>query len=149
MSNYSFIVTILWIGFVLALSFLEAPLKFQAPSVTTPIGLEIGHLVFHALNRIEWLFAFLIGISLVFGLAPNRLLLTAGAILIILIVQTVLLYGPLDARTLAIINGEPVPEAAYHLYYIGLEVVKISVLGFFAYVQIQAFQQVILAAGTG
>lgn len=42
-----------WLGMVLAISFLEAPLKFRAPGVTVPIGLGIGRRVFRALNRVE------------------------------------------------------------------------------------------------
>lgn len=38
--------TFVWLGMVLAISFLEAPLKFRAPGVTLPIGLGIGRLVF-------------------------------------------------------------------------------------------------------
>ena len=39
-----------WLGMVLAISFLEAPLKFRAPGVTLQLGLGIGRLVFRALN---------------------------------------------------------------------------------------------------
>ena len=42
-----------WLGMVLAISFLEAPLKFQAPGITIPLGLGIGRLVFRALNAVE------------------------------------------------------------------------------------------------
>ena len=45
-------VTFVWLGMVLAISFLEAPLKFRAPHVTLPIGLGIGRLVFRALNTL-------------------------------------------------------------------------------------------------
>ncbi|MFT4087805.1 MAG: hypothetical protein QM658_11780 [Gordonia sp. (in: high G+C Gram-positive bacteria)] len=41
----------LWLGMVAAISFLEAPLKFQAPGITVPLGLGIGRLVFRALTR--------------------------------------------------------------------------------------------------
>lgn len=51
------ICTFTWIGFVCAISFLEAWLKFRAPGVTLPIGLGIGRLVFAALNKVEWVFA--------------------------------------------------------------------------------------------
>ncbi len=47
----------LWIGFITAISFMEAWLKFRAPGVTLPIGLGIGQLVFNALNKVEWVFA--------------------------------------------------------------------------------------------
>ncbi|MGV0798843.1 hypothetical protein ABQF26_17835, partial [Mycolicibacterium elephantis] len=47
------LVPMLWLGMVLAISFLEAPLKFGAPGVTLPIGLGIGRRVFKALNGVE------------------------------------------------------------------------------------------------
>lgn len=46
-------VPMLWLGMVLAISFLEAPLKFRAPGITIPLGLGIGRLVFRALNTVE------------------------------------------------------------------------------------------------
>ena len=52
-----------WLGMVLAISFLEAPLKFRAPGVTLPIGLGIGRLVFRALNGCEVVLAAAIVVS--------------------------------------------------------------------------------------
>ncbi len=49
--------TFVWLGMVLAISFIEAPLKFRAPGVTLQIGLGIGRLVFRALNGVELLLA--------------------------------------------------------------------------------------------
>ena len=49
-------ITFVWLGMVLAISFLEAPLKFRAPNVTLQIGLGIGRLVFRALNTVELVF---------------------------------------------------------------------------------------------
>ena len=43
----------LWAGVVLGISFLETPLKFKAPGITTVLGVGIGKLVFNALNKIE------------------------------------------------------------------------------------------------
>ena len=42
-----------WAGFVSAISFLGAWLKFRAEGVSREIGLSIGKLVFTALNRVE------------------------------------------------------------------------------------------------
>jgi len=39
-----------WLGMVVAISFVETPLKFRAPGITVPLGLGIGRLVFRALN---------------------------------------------------------------------------------------------------
>lgn len=46
-------VAFVWLGMVLAVSFLETPLKFRAPGITLPLGLGIGRLVFRALNTVE------------------------------------------------------------------------------------------------
>ncbi|GAB3574573.1 hypothetical protein GCM10027445_35650 [Amycolatopsis endophytica] len=51
--------TCLWLGMVLGISFLEAPLKFRAPGVTVPTGPGIGRIVFRALNRAEVVLAVL------------------------------------------------------------------------------------------
>jgi len=40
-----------WLGMILGISFLEAPLKFQAPNMTLVLGLGVGKLVFSALNK--------------------------------------------------------------------------------------------------
>lgn len=121
--------TFLWIGFVAGISFLEAPLKFQAPHITLALGLGIGRLVFAALNKIEWVFALSIAISMlrhqgyrerknVFFLAP----------LLILVAQTLWLLPALDARAELHIQGAPVPDSPLHLYYVAAEIVKLACL---------------------
>ena len=58
------------LGFVCAISFMEAPLKFQAPNITIPLGLGIGYLVFHTFNKVE----IVLGISLlvsIFAVKPQ------------------------------------------------------------------------------
>ena len=57
-----------WLGMVLAISFLETPLKFRAPGITVPLGLSIGRLVFRALNTVEIVLA----IALIIALLTNR-----------------------------------------------------------------------------
>ncbi len=54
---YSFVITLIWLGFVCAISFMEAPLKFNAPGVELKQALSIGRIVFRALNRMEWISA--------------------------------------------------------------------------------------------
>ena len=58
------IVIFLWAGFICAISFMESWLKFRAPGITMPVGLSIGKLVFSALNKIEWIFTFVIVINI-------------------------------------------------------------------------------------
>ena len=63
--------TFVWLGIVLAICFVETPLKFRAPGVTVPIGLGIGRLVFRALNIAEAVPAVISGPS------PVRVAVTA------------------------------------------------------------------------
>src|SRR5699024_12458385 len=40
----------MWIGLIIGISFIAAPLKFTAPGITIPLGLGIGRRVFLAMN---------------------------------------------------------------------------------------------------
>jgi len=122
-----------WIGFVCAISFLEAWLKFRSPGVTLAIGLGIGRLVFDALNKVEWVFALVIAITALLSSAPviswqNGLF---AIVLVTLIVQTIWLLPGLDARAELHIAGMPVAPSNLHFYFIAAELIKtISLLAF-------------------
>ncbi len=132
-----FVFTLLWIGFVCAISFMETPLKFQAPSLTLPVALEIGHLVFHALNALEIGLATVITAITLATAWPRRIRVFTFLIGVLLATQTILLYTVLDARTLAIIHGLEVPERSFHPYYVVLEGVKLVLLLFLTYLQLE------------
>lgn len=127
-----FIAALLWLGFVLAISFMEAPLKFQAPSVSLPIGLEVGRIVFAVLNKVEWVLLLLIGISLTIAQGSKKSWVLIVGLMIILLVQTFYLLPTLDARAIKIIQGVEVAESQVHFYYIGIEVLKVVLLAIFA-----------------
>ena len=61
----------IWLGMVLAISFLEAPLKFRAPGITIELGVGIGRLVFTALNRVELVFGLVIVVATL--VSPNSI----------------------------------------------------------------------------
>ncbi|NEN22603.1 hypothetical protein G3O08_03675 [Cryomorpha ignava] len=122
--------TFLWIGFVCAISFLEAWLKFRAPGVTLPLGLGIGRLVFGALNKIEWVFAIAIIVNLLFVKGNN---LTPGSILyfiplVLLAIQSFWLLPVLDTRAETYLSGEIPPASNLHFYYVGMEFIKVGCL---------------------
>ncbi|OJW85043.1 MAG: hypothetical protein BGO69_01635 [Bacteroidetes bacterium 46-16] len=117
-----------WIGFVCAISFMEAWLKFRAPGVTLPIGLGIGRLVFAALNKVEWAFAIVVSISVLMHskfifIMPNVLLLF---IILILILQTVWLLPALDARAELYIQDKPVTTSHLHIWFVVAELIKVT-----------------------
>lgn len=124
-------IPVLWLGFVLSISFMEAWLKFQAEGVTQIIGLSIGQLVFGVLNKVELFFMVVIIISTLksygFGLSKilRNLLLS---LLIILITQTFHLLPVLDHRADLIISGEIPASSYFHFYYVFLELIKVAVL---------------------
>ena len=123
----------LWLGFVLAISFMEAWIKFRAPGITVPLGLGIGSLVFGALNIMEWVFAIAIGANLI--LVKSELITKKGLLFfvpfLLLLMQTIWLLPALDTRAMSIINGEELPESLLHFYYVGFEIVKVITLSLF------------------
>lgn len=117
-----------WIGFVCAISFLEAWLKFQAPGVTLPIGLGIGKLVFGALNKVEWVFAIVVVASALLHVRPvftaNNI--TLVLIVAILVLQTAWLLPALDVRAEQYISCQPVAPSNLHHWFVGAEVLKVT-----------------------
>lgn len=124
----------LWIGFICAISFMEAWLKFRAPGVTLPIGLGIGELVFTALNRVEWVFAVVIACCIVSAkddAGAREELCWYAVAAIVLIVQTAWLLPALNKRAGMYLVGQVPPPSLLHGYFIGGEVVKVTALLFF------------------
>ena len=60
-----------WAGLVVGISFIEAPVKFTAPSLPLSVGLDVGRHVFAALNRAELLLA-LASVGLAWSARPRR-----------------------------------------------------------------------------
>ncbi len=118
--------TFLWIGFVCAISFMEAWLKFRAPGITLPLGLGIGRIVFNVLNKVEWVLAIALFVNLLLAKEPvlnlkNMLLLIP---MLLLLAQTIWLLPALDIRAEQYIQGAVVPPSSLHLYYVGMETLK-------------------------
>lgn len=120
--------TFVWLGMVLAISFLEAPLKFRAPNVTRQIGLGIGRLVFRALNSVEVVFAIVVA-GVILANPPS-----AGAIAAFLIVfavlaaQLVAVRPFLNRRSDKVLAGLEAPRSRGHYAYAGLEAIKVIAL---------------------
>lgn len=88
-----------WLGMVLAISFLEAPLKFRAPDVTLRIGLGISRIVFRALNVVEAALASVLVIAAALGPVPGRVVTWAlGAVAIPAIQLLVIRPAPSVSR---------------------------------------------------
>jgi hypothetical protein len=120
----------IWLGMVLAISFLEAPLKFRAPGVTVPLGLGIGRVVFAALNRVELALLLVVGIALAAGPRSPALVGMGAGLAALLAVQLGVLRPALRRRADRVLAGSDAdaPRSRHHLIYIALETVKVVVL---------------------
>lgn len=127
------ICTFIWLGFICAISFLEAWLKFKAPGVTLPIGLGIGRLVFAALNKTEWVFAISILIGVYTKPSITEINIKAPFLITVLILlsQTIWLLPALDARAEMYINNQTVAPSNLHIYYVFAEIIKVFCLFYF------------------
>lgn len=116
-----------WLGMVLGISFLEAPLKFRAPGVTLQLGLGIGRLVFGALNAVELGLAVVLVAALAWGRqgAPAALV---GALVVLLVVQLRAVRPVLSRRSDRVLAGEPGSRSRAHVVYVALEIVKVGLL---------------------
>ncbi len=122
----------LWLGMVLAISFIEAPLKFRAPGVTLPIGLGIGRLVFRALNGVEVVLAVVVAVALVVA-GPGPAVLVAFAVAVLALTgQLVAVRPALTRRSDAVLaagpDAETLPRSQAHFVYVVLELVKVIAL---------------------
>lgn len=129
-------ISLIWLGMILGISFLETPVKFKAPSVTLEIGLDVGRQVFGVFNKVECALALAMMILIVITRQKNRLVIFLGVVWSSLALQTFWLLPILDDRTALILQGQT-PEPSYlHTVYVVLEVLKavaLSVYGLRAF----------------
>ena len=117
-----------WLGMVLAISFLEAPLKFRAPGVTLPIGLGIGRLVFRALNGTEVGLAVVVAAAVALSSPPVSVVLVIAILVVVLLVQLLGVRPRLTRRSDAVLTGHDGPRSRAHYVYVALEVLKVIAL---------------------
>ncbi len=117
-----------WLGMVVAISFIEAPLKFRAPGVTVQIGLGIGRLVFRALNACELLLAVLVVVAFVVESPAVGAAVAPAVAMVTLLAQVLLVRPRLTRRSDAVLAGGDGPRSSAHWVYVGLELVKVVAL---------------------
>ena len=114
-----------WLGMVLAISFLEAPLKFRALGITLILGLGIGRLVFRALNICEAVLAAVILVALFLDVPSASVEAAILAAVAALMIQVLVVRGALTRRTDAVLAGAERPRSNAHYVYVVLEVAKV------------------------
>lgn len=131
---------------ILAISFMESWRKFQAPTLTREVGLDVGRLIFFTLNRMEILGKFDQTIAfLLYSHGLNvaccfMLFMFHGfeqvqdiidykglyVLVLILAVQVLILQPQLDERGRAIARGAKLPPSKIHTAYVLLECAKLG-----------------------
>ena len=104
----------------------DAPLKFRAPSLTKQVAVDVGTLLFSSLNRCELIFTAIIN----FFISNSKLQFNwiIFCCFIILTIECLLLQPILDQRATDIIDDKPVAKSNVHVFYVILEMLKISLL---------------------
>ncbi len=129
-----------WFGLTAGISLLEAPVKFTAPLLTRPVALDVGRVVFAALNKAE-LALLVILLILVRISAQYRKLLVATAILtLIVLAQSFWLLPELSQRALMIASGTEPAASPAHAAYAVLELVKLGLLLFLGFRTLKSAQ---------
>lgn len=118
-------ISFVWLGMVLAISFLETPLKFRAPGVTIPIGLGVGRIVFRALNLAEIVLGLALAVSIAAGTFTGWVLAWFVVVAVVLVGQLAVIRPRLDRRSDRVLAGESPPRSRAHLAYIAFEVIKV------------------------
>lgn len=114
-----------WLGMVIAISFVEAPLKFRAPGVTIPLGLGIGRIVFRALNIIESVVAVAVVVLLAVAHPIPVVIVPAAVVVVLLAAQLGVVRPRLNRRSDQVLAGHGTDRRSRaHWAYVALETVK-------------------------
>ena len=156
LSLYAFIITLAWLCFVIAIAFIEAPLKFHAlglkkpwTEVTTELknAVTIGYHSFHNLNFIEWVccaFSWLLALRVRVVRARGAMILLAG-VTAILAMETWLLLPALDGRVRSILQGTLPLETWHHHAWIIADSIKVALLAVIFAMQTQSFARAVIS----
>ena len=119
----------LLVGMILAISFLEAPLKFQAPGITIPLGLGIGRLVFTALNLATGVVLAVLTLASLRPRAERTPLMLLGATWLVYLVEVAVIRPVLNRRSDLVIAGQQAPGTDWaHYAYIAADVTVLALL---------------------
>jgi len=119
--------TLVWLGMVLAISFMESWKKFQAVTLTRKVGLDVGRLIFFSLNQMEIL-ACCFMLLLFHGFEQLQDIFTWKVLYFLvfqLALQVLWLQPSLDDRGIQICEGNNPGPSLLHLFYVLLECGKV------------------------
>ena len=110
-----------WLGLIIGISLIEAPLKFTAPGITIPLGLGIGRLVFGVMNWVELVIAVILLWAMLKSGVDRAYRSVACGLIAVLIIKVIFIRPLLNQRTDAVLAGVDDGGSALHLFYIAAD----------------------------
>lgn len=156
LSLYAFVISLAWLCFLIAIAFIDAPVKFQAlglkkpwVEVTTELknAVRIGYLSFHKLNFIEWVccvLSWLLALRVSVVRTRGTLLLLAG-VTAVLAMETWVLFPVLDERVKLIVQGTLPPDSWHHTAGIATAGARALLLAVLSAMQLQSFARAVIS----
>jgi hypothetical protein len=126
-------VCFMWTGMTVGISMIATPVRFTAVSITRPVALDVGRVVFAALNKAELLALILLLIVVRVSGRTRELWAWCAILVLIVLAQGAWLIPELAARTDIIMAGGELPPSSAHAIYSSLELVKIGLLLFLGF----------------
>ena len=122
-----------WVGMTIGISMIATPVRFTAISITRPVALDVGRVVFAALNKAELLALVVLLVIVRVSDRSRELWAWCGILILIVLAQGVWLIPELASRTDIIMAGGELPPSSAHAIYSSLELVKIGLLLFLGF----------------
>jgi len=130
-------VCLIWFGMTAGVSLLATPVRFTATTLTRPVALDVGRVVFAALNKAEFVALIILLVVVRLTGKAKELWAFCGILTLILMAQSIWLLPELAARTDLIIAGiEPAPSIV-HAAYSTLELSKLLLLLYMGFRSLQ------------
>jgi len=131
-------VCLVWFGMTAGVSMLATPVRFTAPTITRAVALDVGRVVFAALNKAEFVALILLLVLVRISGRAKALWAGCGALALILMAQSLWLLPALAARTEQILAGSEPPPSYVHGAYSVLELTKLALLFYLGIRSLQA-----------
>ena len=126
-------VCFVWAGMTVGISMIATPVRFTAVSITRPVALDVGRVVFAALNKAELLALVLLLVIVRVSGRSRELWAWCAILILIVLAQGAWLIPELAARTDIIMAGGELPPSSAHAIYSSLELIKIGLLLFLGF----------------
>jgi hypothetical protein len=133
-------VCFIWFGITAGVSLLATPVRFTAPLITRPVALDIGRVVFSALNKVELVALIFLLIVVRLSGRAREIWMQCMALVLILLAQSVWLLPQLAERSQQIIAGIEPAASMVHAAYSSLELLKLLLLLILGFRSLQSVQ---------